>query len=564
MDQPRVAYLSDVVRVLRSRVSYRACYGLGIAVLAVAVATLGTAYLAGSPITISSLYDAQRDNISLLVLDFMPFAFALWGQYVSVIVTHEAGAMVLDSTESLRSDNAVLKAEARRTSELDALTGLLSRARFLERLEEEIAAAQQNRSRLALLVLDLDGFHEVNQQYGVANGDRVLKSIARRLTTAMPESTPVARLNGDSFAILISPLRSLEELVNAAQRIQLGLEPPCALHDLTLNMAASQGGAVYPDNAQESFGLLNAAQDAMQHAKTRGGSFEMVKSQVALPDADMHSLSSELRAAIDRDELVLHFQPIVEVRANRVHGVETLVRWQHPRRGLIMPGDFIPRAERSGLIRDLSNWVLRGALRSAAELRNGGWPLQVSVNLSARSLLDPGFPEVLDSLLTSFELPARSLILEITEDTLMSDQRRTMDSLTRVTDMGVQISIDDFGTGYSQLAYLKRLPASEIKIDRSFVLDMLDSRTDLSIVQATIGLAHALNLRAVGEGIESEAQAQRLRLLGCDLMQGFHIGRPMPLDSLVTWLAQWHTQHLPGTGAPEPRSPVASSSSRLI
>lgn len=525
-----------------SRYAY---YGLVIAFLAVALATVATVLLSGEPITLSTIYAAQRNNASLLALDAMPFLFALWGQYVGVVIAHQAGAMVLDQTESLRVDKRALEAEALRMGQRDSLTGLSNRAHFIEELDRGISSAHLSRTRLGIIVIDLDGFSEVNDQFGAANGDRVLKSVARRLAIAMGDSGLVARTGGDSFAVLIDSLASTEVLENAARRIQQGLEPPCTLDNLALNMAASIGGAVYPDNARDTYALLNAADGAMQHAKTRGGGFELVKARLPLRDAEMHSLSAELRTAIEQDQLVLHLQPLVNAGADRVHGVEALVRWQHPRRGLIMPGDFIPRAERSGLMRDLSNWVLRRALQYAAALRSSGWPLRMSVNLSARSLLDPDFPDVLAGLLAAYELPSKFLTLEITEDTLMSDQRRTLDIITRVANMGVQISIDDFGTGYSQLAYLKRLPASEIKIDRSFVQDMMISKTDLSIVQATIGLAHALDLRAVGEGVENEAQADRLRMLGCDLLQGYYFGRPMSIDKLREWLDQWHLYHVP-------------------
>ncbi|MES1926814.1 EAL domain-containing protein [Salinisphaera sp. T31B1] len=545
MQRSNAAYFSHIVRALRSRASRYAYYGLVIALIAVVLATVATVVLAGEPITLASLYDAQRNNASLLALDLMPFLFALWGQYIGVIMSHQAGVIVLDQTEHLRVDNRALEAEAVRMGQRDVLTGLSNRAHFFAELDRRIGAAHLSRTRLGILVIDLDGFSEVNDQFGETNGDRVLKSVGRRLSLAMENTGLVARLSGDSFGILMDPVASADMLDSAAQRIQQGLEPPCTLDNLSLNIASSIGGAVYPDHARDAQALLNAADGAMQHAKTRGGGFEMVKARLPLRDAEMHSLSAELRAAIDEDQLVLYLQPLVHASGDRVHGVEALVRWQHPRRGLIMPGDFIPRAERSGLMRDLSNWVLRRALQYAAELRTAGWPLRMSVNLSARSLLDPDFPDVLAGLLAAYELPSKFLTLEITEDTLMADQRRTLDIVTRVANMGVQISIDDFGTGYSQLAYLKRLPASEIKIDRSFVQDMLMSKTDLSIVQATIGLAHALDLRAVGEGIENEAQADRLRMLGCDLVQGYYFGRPMPMDKLRDWLEQWHLYHVP-------------------
>jgi diguanylate cyclase (GGDEF)-like protein len=472
--------------------------------------------------------------------------FALWGQYVHVILSHEAGAMVLDQTETLRTDKAALQAEATRLEQQDALTGLSNRAHFIEQLETSIASAHVNRTRLGVMVLDLDGFSEVNDQFGAANGDRVLKSVARRLSNAVENTAAtLARLGGDTFGLLIEPLQSSDAMELLARRVQEVLEPPCTLDQLSLNLGASIGAAAYPDHARDAYALLNAADGAMQHAKTHGGGFEQVKAEVSLEDAEMHSLSAELRTAIDEDQLVLYLQPLIDIQADQVHGVEALVRWQHPRRGMIMPGDFIPRAERSGMMRDLSNWVLRRALRYIAALRSEGWMIGISVNLSARSLLDPDFPDVLAGLLAAYEVPSKVLTVEITEDTLMSDQRRAMDVVTRVANMGVHISIDDFGTGYSQLTYLKQLPASEIKIDRSFVTDMLTSATDTAIVHTTITLGHALGLRVVAEGIEHENQSDYLRGLGADIMQGYYYGRPMPIDKLREWLSQWQLHHAP-------------------
>lgn len=546
MQQSNTEYFSRLVRALRCRVSRYAYYGLAIAIAAVALATIAAVVLAGEPVTLANMYAAQRSNPTLLAMDAMPFVFALWGQYVHVILSHEAGVMVLDQTDTLRTDKAALQAEATRLEQQDALTGLSNRAHFIEQLEASIASAHVNRTRLGVMVLDLDGFSEVNDQFGAANGDRVLKSVARRLSNAVENTAAtLARLGGDTFGLLIEPLQSSDAMELLARRVQEVLEPPCTLDQLSLNLGVSIGAAAYPDHARDAYALLNAADGAMQHAKTHGGGFEQVKAEVSLEDAEMHSLSAELRTAIDEDQLVLYLQPLIDIQADQVHGVEALVRWQHPRRGMIMPGDFIPRAERSGMMRDLSNWVLRRALKYIAALRSEGWMIGISVNLSARSLLDPDFPDVLAGLLAAYEVPSKVLTVEITEDTLMSDQRRAMDVVTRVANMGVHISIDDFGTGYSQLTYLKQLPASEIKIDRSFVTDMLTSATDTAIVHTTITLGHALGLRVVAEGIEQEDQSDYLRGLGADIMQGYYYGRPMPIDKLREWLSQWQLHHAP-------------------
>ncbi|MGN8159292.1 putative bifunctional diguanylate cyclase/phosphodiesterase [Salinisphaera sp. SWV1] len=543
MDGSRRLRLLSLSRVLRSRVTRTAYYGLAIAVIAILVATVANAFIQEGGATIGKLWNAQLNNPTLWLLDAMPFVFLLWGQYVGLVVSTEASAMVLDETETLRGDNAALAAEAQRSQRIDSLTGLINRSHFVDSLQAGIESAYLNATRVGVIVLDLDGFSEINEHYGQANGDRVLIAVARRLERVVPESATLSRLNADRFGVAIMALASLCELERVAERIRDAIIPPCPLDGMSLQLAASAGGAYYPDNAIDAYGLIDAASQTMYEVKSRGGDFSMACSTRRVDGVAMHSLSAELRRAIDDDELVLYLQPLVDASTSEVYGAEALVRWQHPRRGLIMPGDFIPRAERSGLINDLTLWVLRRAVKYAGVLRRDGRDLRISINVSARSILRPDFADTLETLLAVQGLPGAALTLELTEDTLMADQARTLEVMTRLAGGGVQVSIDDFGTGYSQLSYLKRLPVAEIKIDRSFVQDMLESDTDLSIVSATIGLAHALNLRAVGEGVESAGQLDRLQELGCDLTQGFYIGRPMPLEQFQQWLSDWDHKH---------------------
>lgn len=536
----RMNLLTTQVKLLRTRATHHAYVGMGIAVLAVLLATAGTAWLQSGELTLQTLIAAQRDNLSLWLLDLMPFAFAFWGQYVSVLMAHEAGAMVLDATEGLRARNAALEVTADRQTTHDSLTELPNRNLFLDRLEQAIEQAHREQYQVGVIVLDLDGFKEVNDALGQHNGDRVLKSVARRLSSAVPETATVARLFGDTFAVLAPRIDGRDGLLAVSRRIGKGLEPPCALENLTLTLQASSGGAICPDDAVDGDTLLNCADSAMHQAKTKGGLFIPYQAKERPADPEMVSLTAELRTALQRSQLELYYQPIVECFGDRVIGAEALVRWQHPRRGLILPQEFIPRAERSGLILEISRWVLQRALEEARQLRQAGWPLRISINISERSLLDPEFPDTLAGLLAAAEVPADSLVIEITEDTLMADQRRAHDIVARVAEMGVRFSIDDFGTGYSQLAHIKRLPVSEIKIASGFVHNMLDSEVDLAIVQAAIRLGQALGLRVVGKGVESEAQEQKLAEFGCDMMQGHYVSRALTISQLPTWLEEWH------------------------
>lgn len=536
----RMNLLATQVSLLRTRASRHAYVGMGIAVLAVLMATIGTAWLQSGDLSPQSLLAAQRNNLSLWLLDLMPFVFAFWGQYVSVLMAHEAGAMVLDATEGLRARNAALEVTADRQTTHDALTDLPNRGLFLDRLEQAIEQAHREHCQVGVIVLDLDGFKEVNDALGQHNGDRVLKSVARRLRSAVPESATVARLFGDTFAVLLPRIEGRDDLKETSRRIGKGLEPPCALENLTLTLQASSGGALSPDDAIDGDTLLNCADSAMHQAKAKGGLFVLYQAKDQPTDPEMVSLTAELRTALQRSQLELYYQPIVECFGDRVIGAEALVRWRHPRRGLILPQEFIPRAERSGLILEISRWVLQQALGEARQLRQAGWPLRISINISERSLLDPEFPDMLAGLLAATEVPADSMMVEITEDTLMADQRRAHDIVTRVAEMGVGFAIDNFGTGYSQLAHIKRLPVSEIKIDSGFVHNMLESEVDLAIVQAGIRLGQALGLSVVGKGVENEAQERKLVEFGCDMMQGHYVSRALPIAQLPTWLEEWH------------------------
>lgn len=521
------------MQLLRGSVTTTAYLGLVIALVVVAVATALDAFLASGSTALAALGQAQADNPLLWLLDIMPLLCLVLGQcYGRDLSVHDG---YCETGERL--DVPVLS-EADGSRGIDPLTGLTDRSHFFDRLEHAIEAAAADAMQLGLLAVDLDGFSEINQRYGPASGDRVLATVARRLKGVVPNHAVLGRLNADCFGVFILPLDDLSQLRCLAEEILQVLKPACQVDRVSVSLAASIGGACYPVDARAGYTLLGVAEQAMSQIKAQGGGFARHQSTHTVSDIAMHSLSMELPRAIEEDELVLHLQPLIDIAESRIYGVEALVRWQHPRRGLIMPGEFIDRAERSGLMHELTLWVLRAAITHIADLRRGGAALRISVNVAAHALLRSEFPSVLHQLLAEKNVPGSAITLEITEDTLMADQSRTLEIIQRLAAMGVDISIDDFGTGYSQLAYLKRVPAAEIKIDRSFVQDMLVSETDRSIVAATIGLAHALKLRAVGEGVESLEQLDALRALGCDLAQGFYLGRPMSVDRFKEWLAE--------------------------
>jgi diguanylate cyclase (GGDEF)-like protein len=429
----------------------------------------------------------------------------------------------------------------------DGLTGLPNRTLLRDRTDQAIHLADRELVPAALLLIDLDRFKEVNDTLGHHYGDQLLVQVGRRLRTTLREVDTVARLGGDEFAVLLPRIVTAEGATTVARKLQAALEEPFLLEDLALDVEASIGVAIYPRHGNDTDELLQHADIAMYVAKDTHAGFVLFD-----PKLDQHSpgrlaLLGELRRAIDR-QLVLHYQPKVDAHTGRMLGVEALVRWEHPDHGLLSPGEFVPLAERTGLIGPLTHYVLDAALRQCRTWVQTGHELSVAVNVSARSLLDLGFPDQVAALLARWQVPARLLVVEITESTIMADPTHAKEVLGRLDAMGVQVSIDDFGTGYSSMANLKNLPVHELKVDRSFVSQMASSSRDEVIVRSTIDLGRNLGLRVVAEGVEDEATWRALDALGCDAIQGYHVSRPIPPDELIRWVVQQHA----ATQTPEP------------
>ncbi|CAN5427174.1 EAL domain-containing protein [soil metagenome] len=416
----------------------------------------------------------------------------------------------------------------------DALTGLPNRTLFHER----VRAAAASGGGAAVMLMDLDRFKEVNDTLGHHTGDFLLQEVGRRLSAAVRRDATIARLGGDEFAILLPGVTELCDARSAAARLCAALDAPFTLRGLSLGVCASVGIAVCPQHGEDPELLLQHADVAMYAAKASHGGPEVYAAERDQYSPRRFALMAALPHAIAADELTLHYQPKVELRTGQVLGVEALVRWYHAEHGLIGPDEFIPIAEHTGLITPLTHFVLRRALDQCRAWREGGTAVGVAVNVSARSLLDAAFPDVVAELLETARCPAGALTLEITESSMMADPVRTMDVLVRLSAMGVGLSIDDFGTGYSSLSRLKRLPVDEIKIDRSFVQSMALDPDDAAIVQSTIDLGRNLRLRVVAEGVEDQATFERLRELGCDAAQGYWISRPLAAYQIEEWLRE--------------------------
>jgi diguanylate cyclase (GGDEF)-like protein len=419
----------------------------------------------------------------------------------------------------------------------DALTDLPNRALFHDRAATAIAAARRDGSTVAVLLMDLDRFKEINDTLGHHHGDLLLREIGPRLHEALRESDSVARLGGDEFACLLVNVASPESAAEVARRVLASLERPVVVEGTTLDVGASIGIACFPDHGDDVDTVIQRADIAMYVAKEAQSGFE-----IYAPEQNRHSpyrlsLVGELRRAIEAGELDVHYQPKAELRSGHVRGVEALVRWHHPRHGMVLPGDFVPLAEHTGLIKPLTVHVMHVALGQCQRWRREGLDMSVSVNISARTLLDRQLPQDVAHALSFWGLGPECLVLEITESTIMADPGRAKAILEQLSEMGVRLAIDDFGTGYSSLAYLKRLPVSEIKIDKSFVMNMTTDRSDAMIVQSTINLARNLGLETVAEGVENAEAWRQLVELGCDRAQGYFLSRPLSAGDLDDWLA---------------------------
>jgi diguanylate cyclase (GGDEF)-like protein/PAS domain S-box-containing protein len=418
----------------------------------------------------------------------------------------------------------------------DALTGLANRTLFSDRIERALDAARPEGEAVAVMVMDLDRFKEVNDSLGHHAGDELLKEVARRVTGVLRTSDSVARLGGDEFGILLPDLTGATAVTAVVGKLFAAMEEPITVQELPLVVEGSIGIAMFPDDGLDVDTLLRAADVAMYTAKEEGKGFGFFDGSTHQLDVARLTLVGELRRAIEKRELVLHYQPQALLETGEVHSVEALLRWNHPERGLIGPGEFIPLAQQTGLIRPLTLYVIGEALRQCRAWEHEGIELAVAVNVSTRNLLDVEFPAQVKALLDAWGLGASRLALEITEDSVLTDPVRTKAILEELAGMGIRLAIDDFGTGYSSLAYLKRLPITEIKIDRSFVMGMATDEDDATIVRSTIDLGRNLGLEVVAEGVETEPIWNTLRELGCTIVQGYFLSRPLPPDELEAWL----------------------------
>lgn len=444
----------------------------------------------------------------------------------------------------------------------DSLTELPNRTLFEDRVQQALRTAHREKRLFSILLADLNHFKEVNDTLGHRAGDELLTTVGKRFQATLRESDTVARFGGDEFVFLLANTDAAGA-THAAEKLLAAVQEPLTIGDHTAYVGASVGVAMYPEDGEDAQTLIRHADVAMYTAKRAGSGYALYHHEEDPYSTERLALIAGLRRAIDEDQLVLHYQPKIALGTGWITGVEGLIRWQHPERGMIPPGEFVPLAEHTGLIRPMTVWVLNEALRQHKAWQDDGIGLRVCVNISMWSLRDVEIVETIQRLLHHWDVEPRWLKLEVTESALMTDPPRSMALLMRLAEMGLTIAIDDFGTGYSSLGYLDQLAAHELKIDRSFVRDLVTHEGHQRIVQGTVSLGHDLGLQVIAEGVENGETAVLLAEYGCDMAQGYHIGRPMGADDLAVWYHMYVAARQPAV-PPNPAIVVIEDDPALI
>lgn len=440
--------------------------------------------------------------------------------------------VVQDITDRKRIEQTI-----QRLAFVDSLTDLPNRASLLQRLKDAIIDAEAKHQALGLLLINIKDFRDINDTLGHENGDRFLVEVASRLRDTIWESDTIARLTGDEFAVLLPRLARRDDIELVVRKILDALKPVVTITGIPLEVRPAIGVALYPDHGMDASVLYQHADVALNASKTKHQTYTIYDSAIDVYDPQRLSLMAELRLAIATDQLQLHYQPRIDLRSRSLVGVEALVRWQHPKRGLIPPDEFIPAAEKTGLIDELTLWVLHRAMLQGKRWEAQGLLLEMAVNISTRSLHEMFLVSSVGEALKQTAFAPQRLILEVTESAIMLDPVNSMRELEAVHKLGVQLAIDDFGIGYSSLAYLRQLPVEHLKIDKSFIIDMRDPKNG-AIVRGTVELGHSLGLNVVAEGVEDKAAYTSLKLLGCDQAQGYYISRALPVSTFNDWLSK--------------------------
>ncbi len=510
-----------------------------IAFLAIILATLLASYAQHDSIKFDHLVDVQSNNVALWILDLLPFVFAYVGQYSSYMIANEASLLVMEETKELRSYASQMQMQANLAATHDHLTGLPNQALFYDRIESAFRESiGQADASFAIMLLNIENLKEIQDTLGPTSTDLVIKQLATRLESWAAKKHSIARIDSGNFALLLADCNK-DQAESLAKSLIKAIEPNFITNALKLTLHPSIGISVYPNDGDDADMLFQRAGIAVVFANKSPSGYSLYTSDMDEHSSKRLTMMGELKKAIEKRHLELYFQPKLNIKTKQILGVEALIRWKHPQHGFISPDEFISIAERSRLIIELTAWVIEEAFTACADFHKNGYEIKVSINLSMKDLLNPELPDLVAGLSAKIGIDPSWVIFEITEGSIMTDPTRALIIVERLKSMGFEFSIDDFGTGYSSMAYLKRLPVSELKIDKSFVLDMVSNESDAIIVQATIGLAHNLGLTVTAEGVEDEDALAMLKKMGCDIAQGYLFSKPLPKAELMSWIANY-------------------------
>lgn len=527
------------VDALKGQASKTAYQGVFIAILCIITGTLLVSFYTTGEFSAAGIIKAQQQNPSLWILDAFPFIFGFWGQYSSSIIAYQAGEMVLDQTNELRYKTVALEKQATHSSTHDLLTDLPNRSLFYDRVEQAILSVKKQGNSIKILLLKIENYQEIYDTLGRNNSDLIIKQISTRLLGAVPHSQNIARIDDNTFSFLSKD--ASENILQIAKSIQQSMKVAFVVEKQLVAVHSCTGLVHFPEHGEDVDTLVQKAGIALYIASNNKEGLATYDPSFDQQSPYRLTLMSELRYAISRDELALHYQAKVSLQTNTLYGAEALIRWHHPIHGFISPDDFIPMAERTRMIQEVTIWVIKQAFADCAKWHQEGKALTVSVNLSASDLHDPELPDLIAGIQAATQINPEWIMLEITEGSIMTDPEKALEIIQRLHDMGYKLAIDDFGTGYSSLAYLKKMPLAELKIDRSFVQDILHSESDGIIVNATINLAHNLGLQVVAEGVENAEIIAKLKAYDCDIAQGHYLNKPLSKNDFNAWMqkSEW-------------------------
>jgi diguanylate cyclase (GGDEF)-like protein len=534
--------LGDNVKILKSEATKAAYQGILIAVAAIVIATFMVSFFSTGELSLEGIVAAQKNNMALWVLDCIPFVFSFWGQYSSTMIVYQAGAMVFDQTQELRSKADNLEKQASYVSTHDPLTDLPNIALFYDRVEQAIFSADAQNQLIFVLLIEIENFKDVYDTLGRSSSDLVLKQTSARLKGVSRERDAIAKIDSNVFGFLSTSIVSLTIVERLAQAIQQVMEPPFIINRLKVSVHTNIGITYFPDHGDDVDTLVQRAGVALHMAQLSSKGYCIYEPSFDKYSPKRLTLISELRNAIKRDQLELFYQAKVSIQTGRISGAEALVRWNHLTHGAISPDEFIPMAEHTRNIKHVTFWVLQRAFRNCAAWHEQGIDIKISVNLSSKDLHDPELPDLIAGVAAAAAVKPEWIMLEITEGSVMNDPESALEIMERLHAMGYQFAIDDFGTGYSSLAYLRKMPLTELKIDRSFIMDIMSNENDAIIVKATINLAHNLGFQITAEGVESKEIMAKIKDYGCDMAQGYYLSKPLSVADFTQWMSayEWH------------------------